>query len=55
MTFSAAATLSPSDKPSSVVAFTIMSVTPSRLIRELTSRCVYGTLTGVNSRLAIFM
>ena len=27
-------------RPSSVVAFTMMSVTPSRFTRELTSRCV---------------
>src|SRR5262249_53950801 len=39
----------------SAVALTITSVTPSRLTRELTSRCVYGTLTGTNSKPVIFI
>jgi hypothetical protein len=40
---------------SSVVAFTMMPVTPSRFTSELTSRCVYGTLVGLNPKLAIFV
>ena len=41
--------------PVSVVALTITSVTPSRFTSELTSRCVYGTLTGMNSSFVIFI
>jgi hypothetical protein len=33
----------------------MMSVTPSRFTSELTSRCVYGILTGMNSKLVTFI
>src|SRR5205085_3013627 len=40
-------------RPSSVVSFTSTSLTPSRATCELTSRCLYGMLTGIVSSLSI--